>query len=189
MLGVHDFIGYYDWTFEYLRRTWGEEAVLEYWRRAIAADSQQHARRLILDKGFVGMEEYWSHTLTMEEAGYVIERKADYFRIDMHACPSKGFLIARGLSAYRDYCEHCMGWIKPIMDEAGFLVAHEHNHAGQCWWEMYRPGSRVPGTPPPLRGTHDVRRLEHWRQALHHLYLDSVLNGGDGCVDEGEKTK
>jgi hypothetical protein len=138
MIGVQDFIGYYDWTFEYLRRTHGEEAVREYWGNCIAFDSQQHAVKLICDKGFAGMEEYWGHTLAMEEAGYAATRSEDCYRIDMHKCPSKGFLLDHGLEAYHDYCEHCMGWIKPVMDQAGFVIDHVHNHHGQCVWEMRR---------------------------------------------------
>ena len=57
MIGVQDFIGYYDWTFEYLRSNYGEQAVQDYWLRAISIDSQRHARALIEAKGFNGMEE------------------------------------------------------------------------------------------------------------------------------------
>ena len=46
MIGVQDFIGYYDWTFEYLRRNFGEQAVRDYWVRAISQDSQTHAREI-----------------------------------------------------------------------------------------------------------------------------------------------
>jgi hypothetical protein len=172
MIGVQDFIGYYDWTFEYLRRTYGEEAVVDYWRRAISLDSQSHARELILTGGFDGMAQYWSHTLEMEEAGYSFDRGQDYFRIDMHACPSKGHLIQHGLAAYHDYCEHCLGWIKPLMDDAGFVINHEHNHAGKCWWEMRRADNRL-REPPPVRGPNDVRDRPDWQSESHHLYLNS----------------
>ncbi len=36
MIGVQDFIGYYDWTFEYLRRNFGEQAVRDYLRDYLA---------------------------------------------------------------------------------------------------------------------------------------------------------
>lgn len=147
MLGVQDFIGYYDWTFEYLRRAYGQEAVWAYWGKCIAFDSERHARQLFLEKGFDGMHEYWAHTLEMEEAGYTFDRGEGYFRIDMFACPSKGHLIERGLEAYHDYCAHCMGWVAPLMDEAGFLVNHEHNHMGQCWLEMRRRDDRISAPP------------------------------------------
>jgi len=157
-----------------LRRNYGEAAVRDYWQRAISLDSQRHARDLIEAHGFNGMAEYWGHTLAMEEAGYTFNRGADYFRIDMIACPSKGHLIQRGLAAYHDYCEHCMGWIKPMMDDAGFTINHEHNHAGQCYWEMRRTDDRL-AEPPPNRGPHDVRSLPPatWQQEQHHLYVNS----------------
>ncbi len=174
MLGVQDFIGYYDWTFEYLRRKYGEEALRAYWEEAIAFDSQHHAYELIRDKGFEGMAQYWGYTLDMEEAGYTITKTENFFRIDMFDCPSKGFLIKRGQSYYHDYCEHCMGWVKPIMDRTGFVIDHEHNHQGQCWWEMHRVeiDSRRE-LEPPLRGPQDVRKLKAWRKGKHHLYLNS----------------
>jgi hypothetical protein len=146
MLGVQDFIGYYDWTFEYLRRTHGEAAVHKYWLEAISLDSQRHARELILGQGFDGMQAYWAHTLEMEEAGYTFDRGSDYFRIDMFDCPSKGHLIQHGLEAYHDYCEH--------------------------WWEMRRADDRQEA-PPPIRGANDVRNREDWKQETHHLYLNS----------------
>jgi hypothetical protein len=174
MLGVQDFIGYYDWTFEYLRRKYGEDALRDYWGKAIGFDSQRHAQSLFLEKGLDGMQEYWAHTLAMEEAGYTLDRSEDHFRVDMFDCPSKGHLMGRGLEAYHDYCEHCMGWIRPLMDEAGFVVHHEHNHAGQCWWEMHgRRTSKAGAVVPSLRGPTDVRRHPNWKQKSHHLDLDS----------------
>ena len=184
MLGVQDFIGYYDWTFEYLRRNFGEKTVADYWLHAISRDSQRHARDLIENKGFDGMEEYWAHTLEMEEAGYTFDRGPDYFRTDMHDCPSKGHLIQRGLEAYHDYCEHCMGWIKPVMGDAGFVINHEHNHAGQCWWEMRRAGDHRE-MPPEDIGANDIRNSETWQQETHHLYLNSRPADGE-TGKEGE---
>jgi hypothetical protein len=135
MIGVQDFIGYYDFTFEYLRREHGgDPAVEEYWSQTIAFNSQTHAVKLITEKGFEGMAEYWGHTLVSEDAGFTTELGEDFFRIDMQDCPSKGFLIKKGQQEYHSYCAHCMGWIKPIMDQAGFKVDHERNNQGQCWW-------------------------------------------------------
>lgn len=181
MIGVQDFCGHYDWTFEYIRRTYGEAALEKYWAEAIAFDSQAHAFDLIRDKGFDGMDEYWGHTLTQEEAGYAITRTEDAFRIDMHECPSKGFLIRNGLEAHPDYCSHCMGWIAPVAQRAGFTIDHAHNHRGQCWWELYRPE-----TPPNREallqqaGEKDVTRREDWPAPDMHDYR--------GCkrVDSGK---
>jgi hypothetical protein len=173
MIGVQDFIRYYDWTFEYLRRQYGEEAVQRYWAQAIALNSQNHAHVLIRTNGLEGMAEYWGHTLASEEAGYRTVLESTYFRIDMLECPSKGLLIQIGQEEYHDYCQHCMGWIKPIMDEANFLIDHEHNHQGQCWWEMYPADDDNHPSPPPIRDDEDVRKRPGWQTDQHDLWLGS----------------
>lgn len=174
MIGVQDFIRYYDWTFEHIRVHYGEEELRRYWRESIAFNSQNHAYLLIKERGLEGMAEYWGHSLDSEEAGYVNTLAQEYFRIDMQGCPSKGLLTKIGQEEYRDYCQHCMGWIKPIMDETGFIIDHEHNHHGQCWWEM-RPATSKREKPelPPVRGDHDVRLRDDWQQDDHDLWLDS----------------
>jgi hypothetical protein len=164
MIGCYDFCGHYEWTFAWLEAEGGHELVREYWNEAIQLDSQRHARALILGKGFEGMKAYWGHALDQEVAGYAITATDDVFRIDMHDCPSKGFLIRNGLVQYRDYCDHCMGWIGPLMKEAGYVIDHEHNHAGRCWWEMRRKDDAAePGGAGELGGESDVRLRADWK--------------------------
>jgi hypothetical protein len=166
MIGCYDFCGHYEWTFAWLERQGGPALVRDYWNEAINHDSQRHARELITREGFAGMAKYWGHTLTEEspELGFSITAKPGVFRIDMHQCPSKGFLIRNGLRQYRDYCDHCIGWIGPMMREAGFVIDHEHNHCGQCWWEL-RPAEATGGQAAPgsVAGAQDVRLQPAWR--------------------------
>ena len=163
MIGVFDFCGHYEWTFEWLREQGGERLVRHYWNKAIYRDSQRHAAEAILQKGFAGMADYWGHTLAEEGAGYHTTATDKVFRIDMHDCPSKGFLIRNGLSQYHDYCDHCIGWIGPMLKAAGFVVDHQHNHCGQCWWEIRRASdAALPSEPGLLAGPHDVRLREDW---------------------------
>ena len=163
MIGSYDFCGHYEWTFEWLRRQGGEELVRDYWATAIGQDSQKHAEELICTKGFSGMVEYWGHTLAEEKAGYEATMGDDVYRVDMHECPSKGFLLRNGLKQYNDYCDHCMGWVGPLMKRAGFHIHHEHNHCGQCWWEIRRADDETPASAPgALAGETDVRVAPGW---------------------------
>lgn len=166
MLGVYDFCGHYDWTFEWLRRRGGEALVGEYWDVAVHQEAQAHAAKLILEKGFAGMAEYWGQTLREEGAGYHTTATTAAFRIDMHDCPSKGFLIRNGLARYHDYCNHCMGWIGPMLRRAGFVADHQHNHCGQCWWEIRSASDPSPASRPGEQaGRQDVRLRPDWQQA------------------------
>ncbi len=165
MMGCYDFPGYYEWTFDWLERMGGELLLRDYWAEAIARDSQRHAMGLIAAEGFAGMAKYWGHTLNEEspELGFSISQAPGVFRIDITDCPSKGFLIRNGLAQHHDYCDHCIGWIGPMMGAAGFAVDHEHNHCGQCWWEMRRPEDvAAPRPTGSVAGALDVRHLELW---------------------------
>lgn len=182
MIGAYDFCGHYEWTFAWLEAEGGHGLVRDYWTEAIAGDSQRHARERIVGGGIEGMKEYWGHTLAEEAAGYVMTVTDDVFRIDMHDCPSKGFLIRNGLVQYRDYCDHCMGWIGPLMKEAGFVIDHEHNHRGQCWWEIRKASDpAVPGGPGGLSGAEDVRLRMDWSDK------SSVIDGYSRANDPDAK--
>ncbi len=166
MLGCYDFCGHYEWTFEWLRQLGGESLVHVYWDEAIRMDSQRHAAHLIMNDGIPGMESYWGHSLQQEGAGYHTTSNEQTFRIDMHERPSKGFLIRNGLTQYHDYCDHCIGWIGPLMKEAGFVIDHEHNHCGQCWWEVRQASDlSPPSAPGELSGAKDVRCSDDWKPA------------------------
>ncbi len=174
MIGTYDFCGHYEWTYAWLEKRGGEELVRQYWVEAIAQDSQIHARELIESEGFEGMMKYWGHTLAEEspDQGYKMTRTDDVVRCDMHDCPSKGFLIRNGLEQYSDYCNHCIGWIKPILVGADFQVAHEHNHCGQCWWEFRKADSDISASEPgEISGADDVRFMPGWKKEKHDVFL------------------
>jgi hypothetical protein len=165
MIGSYDFCGHYEWTFAWLEKEGGLDLVRDYWKTAISEDSQIHARNLIVPGGLEGMKKYWQHTLEEEAAGYAFTSDDHRFRIDMLECPSKGFLIKNELQQYSDYCDHCIGWIGPVMKDAGYVIDHEHNHCGQCWWEFRR---KEDAAPPSAQGEfskeHDVRQRPDWKQ-------------------------
>lgn len=163
MIGCYDFCGHYEWTFDWLERAGGEQLVTDYWVEAISKDSQRHARDLIVPQGLEGMRTYWQHTLEEEAAGFAFTSDDKRFRIDMLECPSKGFLLKNGLEQHSDYCDHCIGWIGPMMRDAGYVIDHEHNHAGKCWWEFRRvDDSREPSQPGEF-SSRDVRLSPDWR--------------------------
>lgn len=164
MIGCYDFCGHYEWTFGWLEELGGQDLVRAYWLEAISCDAQIHAEAEIVPHGIEGMKRYWEHTLAEEAAEHVMTATDKVYRIDMRQCPSKGFLIRNGLQQYRDYCDHCMGWIGPMMQKAGFVVDHEHNHRGQCWWEMRQKSDPMPPSiAGTLSGENDVRLLPGWK--------------------------
>jgi hypothetical protein len=180
MLGVYDFCGHYEWTFDWLEERGGKELLHEYWDKAIHQDSQRHAAELILQKGIPGMKEYWGHSLSQEAAGYKTIATEKTFRIDIHDCPSKGFLIRNKLEQHRDYCDHCIGWIGPMLKRAGFTIDHQHNHCGQCWWEMKKETDNAKADAAgELAKQDDVRLGSAWKPGAQKIDTYSHANQPD----------
>lgn len=184
MMGCYDFCGHYEWTFAWIDQTGGRALLHEFWEVAISRDSQRHAREMIQKDGYGGMAQYWGHTLTEEspDLGFSITQRTGVFRIDIHDCPSKGFLLRNNLQSCPDYCDHCLGWIGPMMKDAGFVIDHEHNHLGQCWWEML-PANTSGGhsSPGVVAGKNDVRLLPGW------LTRSAQIDRYNKAVDPADK--
>lgn len=185
MLGSYDFCGHYEWTFAWLEREGGQPLLHQFWAEAIGGDSQRHLADLIAREGFEGMRRYWAHTLEEESPlrEFTITSTAGVFRIDMHDCPSKGFLRRNGLAQHRDYCDHCIGWIGPVLDAHGYVIDHEHNHCGKCWWEMRRRSdASQPSQVGELAGENDVRSQSGW--ATRAAPLDRFCRANDATAKE-----
>jgi len=170
MIGVYDFCGHYEWTFAWLQRQGGAELLKQYWDEAIHRDAQSHAAELILQKGIAGMQEYWGHSLSQEGGSHYTTAAENAFRIDIHDCPSKGFLLRNGLEQHEDYCDHCIGWIGPMLKRAAFVIDHQHNHCGQCWWEFRRASDPArPSKPGEFPAEKDVRLRADWKRDTRPL--------------------
>ena len=187
MLGCQDFCGYYDWTFAHVAARHGDEAVRALWTDAIGGESQGHYLRAALADGLRGLYGTWVKTGEDENCDwtFTLDEARNVLRWDMRRCPSKGFLLEHDLNAHTDYCDHCMGWIVPLLSKAGIeVVAHEHNHCGQCWAEM-----SVRGRPhEPLEVRRDIRDDPNWR----HGYIDRWSQDGkvaDGAANAAALTR
>lgn len=174
MLGCHDFCGYYDWTFHHVRQTFGEEALRQLWSEAIGADAQQAYLAAAVRDGLRGLLNIWTKTGEDEHCDwtFTLDEERNVLRWDMRNCPSKGFLLQNDLNADADYCDHCIGWIAPVLAKAGIEVAaHEHNHRGQCWAEM-----RVCGKAhATLDLSCDIRKDARWQEGFIDTFKDGTL--------------
>lgn len=178
MLGCQDFCGYYEWTFHYLRRRFGQTAVESLWSKAIALDSQRHYIAAGAESGLLGLYNTWSKTGEDEKCDWTVDldEERNVLHVNMHNCPSKGFLILNNRNADEDYCDHCIGWIVPALKVIDAEVsAHEHNHCGQCWWEFRK--RTLP--QPEVENPGDIRNFDYWQ----HGYLDTFLHGIKQSMD------
>lgn len=162
MLGCHDFCGHYEWTFHYLRRRFGYQAVAEL-MGPLGLDAHAHYLKAGKEAGLAGLYQTWVQTGDDEQCDwtFTLNEEKNILRWDMRKCPSRGFLLDNDLNQDEDYCDHCMGWIVPLLDEVGAEVTeHEHNHRGQCWAEMSMKGKPYQPLDLPI----DIRKSPDWQQ-------------------------
>lgn len=187
MLGCQDFCGYYEWTFHYLRRRLGRAALEKYWSQAVAADAQQHYIEAARREGLRGLYKSWSKTGVDEECDWTVslDEAEQVLGLDMRGCPSKGFLLDHDLNADEDYCDHCVGWIGPALEIVGAeVVAHEHNHCGQCQWQIGMKGVPVIPTEEATGVVND----ERWQTGYLHRFEANhpVARGTGSCPNSAE---
>jgi hypothetical protein len=169
MLGCQDFCGYYEWTFHYVRRTLGQKAVYRLWAEAIAGEAQQHYTEAARRSGLRGLYEQWVDTGVQEACDwtFTLDEAKNILRLDMRECPSKGFLTEHDLYADEDYCDHCLGWVVPLLSSVGVeVVVQEHNHCGQCW-QILRMKGRPAGE---LNLDVDIRKDPRWNRGYLHRW-------------------
>lgn len=190
MLGCQDFCGYYEWTFHYLRRRFGKAALEKYWSQAVAADAQQHYIEAARNEGLRGLYKSWSKTGIDEECDWTVslDEAEQVLRLDMRSCPSKGFLLDHDLNADEDYCDHCVGWIGPALEIVGAeVVAHVHNHCGQCRWQIGKKGAAVIPNCDGMSVLHDERWLHGY---LHRFEANRpVAQDAELCPDSVDYLK
>lgn len=172
MLGCQDFCGYYEWIFHHTRKHFGQQAVMKLWNEAIGGESQKHYTEAADRAGLRGLYEVWTKTGKDEHCDwtFTVDESKNVLRWDMRECPSKGFLIKNDLNADEDYCDHCMGWMIPLLANVGVEVAvHEHNHCGQCWGEMRFKNKASESLNLPI----DIRKDPRWNRGYLHRWRNN----------------
>ncbi len=128
----------YNELFYFLHKRYGKKAVVKFWE-GVSDDFLDNLRKLVKEKGLNGMMEYWQSTLKEEKAKYKIDFNENFFRIEMHRCPSVGLLRRyKGIKKYPDYCKHCDTLYRRIIEDYGFSYSIEYldEEKGICRLEV-----------------------------------------------------
>ena len=124
MIPSDHFVKFYAEIFKYLEKR-GKDAVDEYYK-TIAEHQKTHCLKLFLEKGLAGMKEYWDSIIFEEncDADALLEEGRSY-TFYMHGCPSLGKVLDNDAEACGIYCNHCPGWVLPLMSAAGFYCVYD----------------------------------------------------------------
>ena len=122
MISCTEFIPAYSELFRFLERRAGHDAVVGFWEY-LSDNLLGNLKSLVEKNGIRGCWEYWAHTLNEEAADFTMEldEEAGRFKIEMHACPSKGMLLKLDhVEPYHDYCRHCDVLYRRVLEPLGF---------------------------------------------------------------------
>lgn len=124
MIPSDHFVKFYNEIFKYLLKQ-GPQAIAEYYQ-TISRHQETHCLKRFQERGLQGMYEYWQDIIREENCDAEGVLEADKcFQFNMHKCPSLSKVIDNDAGASPIYCNHCAGWIFPIMTKLGYYIVYD----------------------------------------------------------------
>ncbi len=123
MIPSDHFTRFYNEVFKFLESQ-GEEALEAYFLE-ISKNQERHILDLIQTKGLQGMYEYWSVIEEEENCDMDLVIDEDHIELTMNKCPSLSKVMDNDAAPMGRYCDHCAGWVGPIMDKTGYHLVYD----------------------------------------------------------------
>jgi len=123
MVPSDHFVRMYNELFKMLLQI-SEDALHDYWLQ-ISRLQETIIGPYIDKKGLSGMYEYWNRIKIEENCDADLKLTENYFEFRMNHCPSLSKVLDNDASACPLYCDHCAGWIAPIMEKKGYFLVYD----------------------------------------------------------------
>jgi hypothetical protein len=138
MIPSDHFTRFYNEVFKFLEAQ-GEDVLADYFL-AISHNQEKHLLHLIEAKGLAGMHEYWSVIRDEENCDMDLDLGEDRLELRMNLCPSLSKVLDNDAAPMGRYCDHCAGWMGPIMDKTGYHLVYDviDRNKPQCVSRIYR---------------------------------------------------
>ena len=156
MIPSDHFTRFYNEVFKFLESQ-GEDHLERYFLE-ISKNQEKHILGLIEEKGFEGMLQYWSVIRDEENCELDLGYDDDKFELRMHLCPSLTKAKDNDAETWGRYCDHCAGWIGPIMDKTGYHLVYDviDRNKPQCVMRIFKDPEKAKAAEM------DVRLLMGW---------------------------
>jgi hypothetical protein len=120
MIPSDHFVRYYNEVFKALESR-GLEHLANYW----SAIGELQKRELVdsfRQGGLKACHDYWARIVKEENCVARLTLTPDYFEFRMDRCPSLSKVLDNDAAACGHYCDHCMGWVRPVMEASGLYA-------------------------------------------------------------------
>jgi hypothetical protein len=143
MIPSDHFTRFYNEVFKFLESQGEQE--LEAYFLAISKNQEKHILELIETKGLAGMYEYWEHIRIEENCDMDLELHEDHLALRMNVCPSLTKVLDNDAEPMARYCDHCAGWIGPIMDKTGYHLVYDviDRKKPQCFTRIFKDAAKA----------------------------------------------
>ena len=123
MLPSDHFVRMYNELFKMLEER-GHRELQSYWLE-ISRLQKSLLGPYVERAGFQGMYDYWDRIRIEENCEMDLDVGPDYFRLRMLKCPSLSKNLDNDAGLFSLYCDHCAGWIKPVLERYGYIVVYD----------------------------------------------------------------
>lgn len=152
MIPSDHFTRFYNEVFKYLEAR-GEEFLRGYWRH-ISEHQERYVMDLFREQGFVGMKAYWDRIAIEENCDMECRVYPDRFEATMRKCPSLTKAMDNDAGAMLRYCDHCSGWINPIIRKLGYHPVYHviSRTEPRCNFYVYKDKDQAAAKAAELKG-------------------------------------
>lgn len=120
MIPSDHFVRYYNEVFKSMEEL-GHDHLQGYWR-SLGELQKRELAEPFRTGGLQACYDYWARILKEENCVGRLSLTQDYFEFRMERCPSLSKVLDNDATPSAFYCDHCMGWVGPVMDEAGLYA-------------------------------------------------------------------
>lgn len=89
--------------------------------------------------GIKECNDYWQRIKKEENCGLTMTLTDDYLEMQMDKCPSLTKVLDNDAAPCDLYCDHCPGWVVPVMKYAGLYYIKDLGSRTEpsCWSRIY----------------------------------------------------
>ena len=135
MLPSDHFVRFYNEVFKYLDKK-GESHLEKYWLE-VSRHQEMHCLDLFKEKSLQGMYDYWEHIRIEENCDMTLSLSENCMNLKMDGCPSLSKVIDNDASPSPRYCDHCPGWVGPMIRKSGHYIIYNITKPDEpkceCW--------------------------------------------------------
>ena len=116
------FVRFYNEVFKYIDAK-GPQELEKYYAR-VSKNQEYHCLKLFQEKKLEGMYQYWEHIRIEENCDMAHQVTNDCYHFEFFSCPSLSKALDNDGGACPKYCNHCPGWILPLIRKSGCFAVY-----------------------------------------------------------------